>query len=77
MMPLLGEQALTAKTCDRGLLPIAIQPRSMGGRMIVDANEEECDKVSFKTSSHVQSKQQRQRKYQKAPGACHGLVACL
>jgi hypothetical protein len=72
-----GDQALTAETCDRGLLPIAVQPRSMGDRMIADADEEEYDEVSFKTSSDVRSKRQRQKKYQKAPAAYHGLVACL
>jgi hypothetical protein len=72
-----GDQALTAETCDRGLLPIAVQPRSMGDRMSADADEEEYEEVSFKTSSDVRSKRQRQRKYQKAPGEYHGLVACL
>jgi hypothetical protein len=72
-----GDQALTAETCDRGLLPIALQPRSMGDQMIADADEEEYEEVSFKTSSDVRSKRQRQRKYQKAPGNYHGLVACL
>jgi hypothetical protein len=72
-----GDQALTAETCDRGLLPIATQPRSMGDRMIADADEEEYEEVSFKTATDVRSKRQRQRKYQKAPGEYHGLVACL
>jgi hypothetical protein len=47
------DQALAAKTCDRGLLPITVQPRSMGDRMIADADEEEYEEVSFKTSSNV------------------------
>jgi hypothetical protein len=45
--------------------------------MILDANKEEHEEVSFKTSSDVRSKRERQRKYQKAPGNYHGLVACL
>jgi hypothetical protein len=48
-----GDQALTAETCDRGLLLIAVQPRSMSDRMIADADEEEYEEVSFKTSSDV------------------------
>jgi hypothetical protein len=72
-----GDQALTAETCDRGLLPVAVQPRSIADRMVADADEEEYDEVSFKTSSDVRSKRMKQRKYQKAPGEYHGLVACL
>jgi hypothetical protein len=72
-----GDQALTAETCDRGLLPVAVQPRSIADRMIAYADEEEYDEVSFKTSSDVRSKRMKQRKYQKAPGEYHALVACL
>jgi hypothetical protein len=57
-----GDQALTAETCNQGLLPIAVQARSMGDQMIVDADKEEYEEVSFKTSSDVRSKRQRERK---------------
>jgi hypothetical protein len=45
--------------------------------MITDTNEEEYTDVSFTTSSNVGSKRQRQKKYNKATGEYHDLVACL
>jgi hypothetical protein len=72
-----GNQALTAKTCDRGLFPVAVQPQSIADCILANADKEEYNEVSFKTSLDVWSKRMRQRKDQKAPGEYHALVACL
>jgi hypothetical protein len=35
-----GEQALSGETCDRGILPISVQPRTMVDQIAAEADEE-------------------------------------
>ena len=54
-----GEQALSAETCNRGILPISVQPRTMVDQIAAKADEEEYGELSFRTSSDVTLQNER------------------
>jgi hypothetical protein len=41
-----GEQALSGETCDQGILPISVQPRTMVNQIAAEADKEEYGKNS-------------------------------
>jgi hypothetical protein len=72
-----GEQALSGETCDRGLLPIAVQPRTMSDQIAAEADEEEYGELSFRTASDVRSRRDKAQRFRRAPKNYLGIMASL
>jgi hypothetical protein len=72
-----GEQALSGETCDRGILPISVQPRTMVDQIAAEADEEEYGELSFRTASDVRSKRDKSQRFRRSPKNYLGIMASL
>jgi hypothetical protein len=72
-----GEQALSGETCDRGLLPIAVQPRTMVDQIAAEADEEEYGELSFRTTSDVKTRRDKAQRFRRSPKNYLGVMASL
>jgi hypothetical protein len=72
-----GEQALSGETCDRGILPMSVQPRTMVDQIAAEADKEEYGELSFRTASDVRSRRDKAQRFRRSPKNYLGIMTSL
>jgi hypothetical protein len=71
------EQARSGERCDRGILPISVEPRTMADHIRAEANKEEHGELSFRMSSNVRSRRDKAQHFRRSPQNYLGIMSSL